>query len=133
MSNQQNDIYNEFREENKPMDRTPLPWKFETVQSKNIKMPPLGKDFFNVLTYDFKDGNKSIVCMAQVPELPEESEANFRFMETACNLHDELIEAINFLLSPHDYDKSHNAIDCKLDPCAYCFAKQVLAKAEGKA
>ena len=73
MSNKENDLLNEQREENKTMNHTPTPWKF----SINEETATAGLN-----EYVFQGGK--LVC----------SESDKAYIKTACNAHEDLVLAV---------------------------------------
>jgi len=97
--------------------RTEGPWKVSKLDGRTIN----GKAYRNL------EGNLVTPAIASIKERTGETEANAAFIITACNCHDELVEALKMLIGfiPDGWGM----------PLGYSHvvaqAEQAIAKAEG--
>lgn len=98
---------------------TPGSWRVENLSVTTLD----GKHQMN---YGIRTGKG--INGFRVALLGQNQEANAHLIAAA----PELLQACKRFLTEDDSEIPHNEIDCKKEPCRYCFAEHTIAKAEAK-
>lgn len=102
------------------MNATKRPWRVEYDEWARA---------YYIMPNDEKAGYIA-QCAYPVGNITKEvAGANAEVIVRAVNSFQELVEALKRFLDEDNSDKAHNSIDCKTEPCRYCFGQAILTKA----